>query len=53
MALQLLNNGPLYRGNPEDDEHTLAVTGACARILGNGDIIIVVAAMCRYFVWIC
>ena len=53
MAVQFLNNGPLYGGNPEEDEHTLAATGACARILGNGDIIIVVAATCRYCGWIC
>ena len=56
MAVQLLNNGPLkgvYGVNPEEDEHTLAVIGACGRILGNGDIIIVVATICRHCSWIC
>ena len=53
MAVQLLNNSPLYGGNPEEDEHNLTVTGACAHILGNSDIIIVVAATCIYCGWIC
>ena len=48
MTVQLLNNVQLYWGNPEEDEHTLALTGTCARILGNGGIIIFVAATCRY-----
>ena len=53
MAVQLLNNGPFYGGNPEEDEHTLTVTGVCVHILGNGDIIIAVAATCRYCGNIC
>ena len=53
MAVQLLNTGPLYGGNPEEDEHAIAVTCAYARILGNSDIIIVVAETCRYCGRIC
>ena len=39
----------ISRGNPEEDEHTLAVTGMCVGILVNGAIIIVVAATCKYW----
>ena len=53
MAVQLLNKGLLYEGNPEEDEHTLAVSGICVRILMDSDIIIVVVATCRYCGQIC
>ena len=42
MAAHVLGTGPLDRLNPEDDEHTLAVTGARVRVIGDGAMLMVV-----------